>query len=247
MERKEPMIQYDHWFGLEVAYSLPPGHTRGKKKRYRVLCFLHGNDECSVGPDKGKSIREAMGIHGPLAGSDFRPPTKYKSFKPASKLAMEKFIVVCPQLPYPGGKDAWRSHGNQENLMNIVQEIYKTENGDPHRTFLTGFSYGADDLWWMATHDSKIKWTALWAVDPTRAPNVLPVQPTILCMGSEEKKTLSQKIEPYEELGFHKYSTRYSGKYCYKTYRKNHWMTSWASYANDAFYNWLLGWEGEDS
>jgi predicted peptidase len=237
MDRKEPIkkksstIRYGRWFKLEVAYSLPPGHTRGTKNRYPVLCFLHGDKECSVGPDKGKNIRVAMGVHGPLSGSDFQPPDK--RFRPASKWAMKNFIVVCPQLPYEGG---WTDEHNRKSVADIIRRIHKELNGDPKRTFLTGFSYGGDGVLGISTATKKMGWRAIWIVDPTIMPTGKPVQPTFLCIRS----TLTECIEAYKKLGFNEYRKGLSADYLYKTYSLDHPQTSWASYANETIYKWLL-------
>ncbi len=250
MERKKPIkkdpsaIQYARWFGVEIAYSLPPGHTRAKNNRYPVLCFLHGRNECSVGPENnGKPIMEALGVHGPLAGSDYRP--QRGDFSQASELARTKFIVVSPQLPNPGGP-VWSRKNYRKAVIQTVRKIHKEQNGDPNRTYLTGFSYGGDGVFGIATHKKEMKWTALWVVDPTKVPRKL-LYPTFLCIGSEAR----QNTVNYMKLGFVEtpvfsmeehvaYSNVPADNYLYRDYGKNHPQTSWAAYADDTIYNWLL-------
>ncbi len=86
-----------------------------------------------------------MGEHGPLAGGDFQP--KYPNFKPASEQVIQEFIVICPQLKYPGARaNPWCKKENQQAVVKIIEKIHQEYKGDPNSTFLTGFSYGADGV-----------------------------------------------------------------------------------------------------
>lgn len=237
---------WEQRFNLKVAYSFPPGLICGKKKRYPVLCFLHGNGECEresdprmVTNNRGKDINAAMSLHGPLAGAEFKP--QFRFFKPSATLAAKEFIIVCPQLKNPGG-DCWLDQ--KKTVMDIVKDMHLSENGDPNRTFLTGFSYGGNGVLRIAQEPDGVQWTAFWVVDPEMEPIAKPRQPTFLCMGP----LAAPFINKYMELGFREVQEPYCGKYVYHQYTmpkelpqdKYHSYTSWASYADKAIYEWLL-------
>ena len=112
-----------------------------------VLCFLHGYDEGAPA-----QIEEALTRHGPL--------------KPGNpSILLESFIVVAPQMPVRG--DLWQLHADQ--VLEIVAQVRRRCGGDPCRTYLTGFSFGANGVFDLVLHQPE-EWAALWAVDPTRVP-----------------------------------------------------------------------------
>ncbi|MBI4519154.1 MAG: hypothetical protein HY699_25465 [Deltaproteobacteria bacterium] len=178
--KDRPQVWEDR-FALKVAYSFPPGHGLLAGARYPVLCFLHGDKECGRGPDKGKEIERAMSEHGPLLADE------------SCSIARAKFIIVCPQLPYPGG-DVWRNHCGA--VLQIVRQMHEREQGDPTATYLAGFSYGGDGVFDIAAMGSDISWKALWGVDPTREPIGKPGCATWLSAGPRARAAKQAAAQP---------------------------------------------------
>jgi predicted peptidase len=147
----------------------------GRDAAHPVLCFLHGHDEGPPTP-----IEEALTRHGP-----FRPGN------PTSSLGL--FIIVAPQMPVRG--DLWR--GYAEDVHRIVLHVQKQYGGDPQRTYLTGFSFGGNGVFDLAL-DQPGRWTALWAVDPTRIPERDPGCPVWLSVGilaRARKKSFTRALD----------------------------------------------------
>lgn len=179
--RDDPQV-WENRFDLKVAYSFPPGHRLKTGELYPILCFLHGYKECELGKDHGKTIVQAMSDHGPLADN-------------ASPIGRESFIIVCPQLKYPGG-NIW--YDQRSKVLKIVKAMHEYEQGNPNATFLTGFSHGGHGVFDIAEELSGIRWKALWAVDPTRPPTEKPIIPTWLSASREARKS----VGAYRRMGF---------------------------------------------
>lgn len=141
---------------LPYLLSLPEGDTPRP-----VLCFLHGYDEAAPTP-----ISEGVTRHGPL-----RPGS--------APSARDDFIVVAPQMPRAG--DLWFRHAAA--LGEIVRAVQREHDGDPARTYLTGFSFGGNGVFDLALADAE-PWAALWPVDPTRVPEADPGLPVWLSSGA---------------------------------------------------------------
>ena len=136
-----------------------------------VLCFLHGYDEGAPA-----EIREALTRHGPL-----RPGNP--------GLVLERFVVVAPQLPTRG--DLW--HRYADAVHAILNEVHRVHGGDPARTYLTGFSFGANGVFDLAALQPGA-WSALWAVDPTRVPRIDPRAPVWVSFGEVARRGTQQFI-----------------------------------------------------
>jgi predicted peptidase len=125
-----------------------------------VLCFLHGYDEGAP-----MDIRAALTRHGPL-----RPGNVVR--------AVEECIIVAPQLPTRG--DVW--HRYADAVRAILRQVHRRHEGDPQRTYLSGFSFGGNGVFDLALLQPDT-WAALWAVDPTRVPARDPQRPVWLSFG----------------------------------------------------------------
>ena len=142
---------------LRYLLRLP---SRGAETPHPVLCFLHGYDE---GPPT--EIHDALTRHGPL-----------RSGNPSD--ALSSFIIVAPQMPVRG--DAW--HRYAQVVRAIVKQVHEQHGGDPQRTYLSGFSFGANGVFDLALLQPQT-WAALWTVDPTRVPERNPAAPVWLSIG----------------------------------------------------------------
>jgi predicted peptidase len=125
-----------------------------------VLFFLHGYDEGAP-----TSIEEALTRHGPL-----RPENPVHP--------VDSFVVVAPQLPTRG--DLWNRYADSVHV--ILRRVHDEYGGDPRRSYLTGFSFGANGVFDLALLQADT-WAALWAVDPTRIPSRDPNRPVWLSFG----------------------------------------------------------------
>ena len=160
-----------------------------------------------------------MASHGPLADT-------------SSAIFRNNFIIVCPQLPYPGG-DVWKKHPG--TIQKIMKAVCGEELGDPDRLFLTGFSYGGHGVFDLA-RISGVHWKGLWAVDPPEIPHDLPGYPTCLSVGSLAKQDRSRILK----LGFVSQLDVPESPYIYRDYGKGHVETSWEAYADDNVGHWLI-------
>lgn len=196
--------------GLRYLCSLP-GEATGRRP---VLCFLHGLDE---GPPT--DILSGVTRHGPLRQG-------------SSPLATREFIVLAPQLPERG--DLWRFYADA--VVRIVREFQAQQGGDPRRTFLTGFSFGANGVFDLALRVPAM-WGALWPVDPTRVPAKDPGLPIWLSSGEVSRYGGGQFIE---RLRLHPPGTAGAEDRVYADEGLDHVGTATSAYKDDRIYRWLL-------
>ena len=197
---------------LPCLLSLP-GNREAAPEPRPVLCFLHGYDE---GPPR--ALRDGLTRHGPL-----RPAS--------SALATAEFLVVAPQLPRRG--DLW--HLQAGAVQELVGEVRKLYHGDPERTYLTGFSYGANGVFDLALGQPGF-WAALWPVDPTRIPAADPGRPVWLSSGEISRRAAGGfirrlRLKTLEEA---------PGDRVYLDQGRDHVGTAALAYSDDRIYHWLL-------
>src|SRR5262245_4263687 len=122
-----PKLQVFESRPLRYVITVPPTRPQGTR-RHPVLCFLHGRGE--VAP---MDICKAVTTYGPLR-------------RGSSSRATECFIVVAPQLPSQPqplrDPKVWSKY--ERDVEDVVREVREKYNGDPQRTYLTGFSYGGN-------------------------------------------------------------------------------------------------------
>ena len=144
---------------LRYLLYLPPNFNASPEKRWPVLCFLHGAGEAAKNKVEKEQPFEVLMNHGsPAWHCEINSPL------------IRDLIVVSPQLPARG---QW-SPADFEKVENILRMIYESFRGDPTKTFLTGFSYGAKGIFdfaaWVDERSKKdpskvISIAALWPVD----------------------------------------------------------------------------------
>ena len=187
-----------------------------------VLMFLHGWKEAAPLP-----IREALTRHGPL-----RPGS--------AAIATERFVVVAPQLPAPGG-NVWPARADE--VAAIARAVAREFSGDLGRMYLGGFSYGGNGVLALGRRQPEV-WAALWPVDPPDAPPDAPAGPIA--------RPLWVSSGPYSD----KHAAAYLGQLgCLARPRdavpaadriydhevsKEHGPTATAAYKDGAIYEWLL-------
>jgi poly(3-hydroxybutyrate) depolymerase len=207
---QRPELQIIGSAALPYLLSLPP-EAPGRRP---VLCFLHGLDE-------GAPTDMLVGLtrHGPL-----RPESSLR--------ATPEFIVLAPQLPDRG--DHWRLHARA--VVEIVRQGQSHYQGDPRRTYLTGFSYGGNGVFDLALHERSL-WAALWSVDPTRAPAQNPGLPVWLSSGQVSRfggrRFMARlKLQPPGTPG--------GEDRVYLDEGFDHVGTATSAYQDDRIYAWLL-------
>lgn len=210
----ESQLQLVTSAALPYLLSVPPAVENQSGGR-PVLCFLHGHDEAAPLP-----LELALTRHGPL-----------RSGNPA--LIRQTFIVVAPQLPAPGG-DIWRVHSRA--LRKIVQEVQVRHQGDPRRTYLTGFSFGGNGVFDLAP-DQPRTWAALWSVDPTRVPLDDPQLPVWFSSGQVSRRASERFIQRLS-LEPSEYSA--TGDRIFEDQRLDHVSTATKAYQTERIYQWLL-------
>lgn len=179
-----------------------------------VLCFLHGL--CEAAPAE---IRQALALHGPLRHRE-------------TCQVIRSFGVVAPQLPTPESR--WRDR--IDDVIEIVRAAQRRFCGDPQRTVLTGFSYGADGLFEVAEADPGL-WSALWAVDPTRVPSWTPTRPTWLSLGELSR---AERIDFEQRLGGSSSGGGDLTDSVCEDRGLDHVGTATAAYQDEQVYAWLL-------
>jgi predicted peptidase len=139
-------------YALACVISLPDLHASSSGP-WPVLCFLHGDGEAVDYMGAGKRYKDcfaALRAHGPL--------------KFEGSLQTSDFIIVAPQLPGLGG-DVWEDYA--ANLEKILLALQVEFDADLRRTYLSGFSYGANGVFDIGDRQQG-RWAALWPVDATR-------------------------------------------------------------------------------
>lgn len=179
-----------------------------------VLCFLHGYDEAAPLP-----IEQGVRRHGPLS------PT-------AAAVATTLFMVVAPQLPQRG--DLWYRYADA--VKSIVQGVQAERGGDPERTYLTGFSFGANGVFDLALSQPEI-WRALWPVDPTRVPKEVPEPPVWLASGEISRRNAQAFTD---RLRLSHVAGGEPSDRVYVDYDLDHVGTAARAYGDERIYRWLL-------
>lgn len=199
---------------LRSLLSIPIGSGRESSLR-PVICFLHGYDEAAP-----LEIRRALRKHGLLR-------------KTSSSMARERFIIIAPQLPSPGG-DVWFRYA--DSVRQIVQGIRADYGGDPDRTYLTGFSFGGNGVFDLADLVPGL-WAALWPVDPTRVPQKDPGLPVWLSFGEISRWHRASFIQALDLKDAGQGNT---GDRVYLDQGMDHVGSATSAYADDRIYSWLL-------
>lgn len=204
---------------LKVKIFDPLDNTRDKRRKKRpVLCFLHGSDE----HNGNLTLTHALRRHGPL-----------KNDKKTGEGLNDRFLVIFPQLPAPGG-DVWQRFA--KDIEEIVKVVWDGYGGDRKRTYLTGFSYGGNGVFRLAVLQPAL-WTAVWPVDPVMTPPKGLPMPVLVTMGEyarrHETMLIKQGYKKIESNGFRSNTL-------YIDYEKDHVRTATAAYRDKRIYDWLL-------
>lgn len=209
----EPSLHLVDSAPLRSLVSLPEGPLPASGA-WPVLCFLHGYDEAAP-----LEIRRGLTRHGPL-----RPGS--------SPRAVRDFVIVAPQLPRPG--DLW--HAYADPVHELVLQVQALHRGDPRRTYLSGFSFGANGVLDLALRQRQF-WAALWPVDPTRVPPDDPGLPIWLSSGEISRRRGSGFIE---RLRLAPAGASVPGDRIYTDEGRDHVGTAEIAYRDDRIYDWLL-------
>jgi poly(3-hydroxybutyrate) depolymerase len=199
--------------GRSGLWYLVRGPAVAETRRPPLLCFLHGYDE---GHPTG--VLEGLTRHGPLA--------------PGASRRGQGFVIVAPQLPVQG--DYWHRHAAA--VRDIVFAASDRHDADPARLYLTGFSYGGNGVFDLAS-TSHVAWAALWAVDPTRAPREPLTQPVWLSVGEVARAGLRRFIDALQLVPG---KSARDGMRVYLDEGKDHVQSATSAYGDARVYDWLL-------
>ncbi len=211
--REHPVVELVETGPLRYIHSVPrrlPTETRALP----LLFFLHGYREAAPA-----DIREALTRHGPLrVDSNWR--------------VREEFIVVAPQLPQAG--DTWYRYADA--VAEVLRDVQASQQADPQRAYLTGFSYGGNGVFDLALSQPEL-WAALWAVDPTRVPTRDPNKPVWLSIGAAARPQTQRFVET---LKLKAGSPMATGQRLYLDEGQDHIGSATLAYRSDHIYDWLL-------
>ena len=205
----------EHVTGGELPYLLSVPAGGGGRSTSPVLCFLHGYGEAAP-----TDIHTGITRDGPL-----RPGS--------AAIAREEFIVVAPQLPQAG--DLWHRHA--DSVRSIVQTVRREHGGDPHRLYLTGFSFGGNGVFDLGEAQPGT-WAALWAVDPTRVPADPLERPVWLSVGEVARRLGDAFVRT---LGLSPAEREPLGERVVLDEGGDHVESARLAYRDDRIYRWLLG------
>jgi predicted peptidase len=178
-----------------------------------VLCFLHGYDEGAPTP-----IEEGVSQHGPL--------------RVDAPEGTERFLIVAPQLPRKG--DFWGRYAAE--VRGIVDTEMRAQRGDPARVYLTGFSFGANGVFDIASVQPG-EWAALWAVDPTRVPIGAIDAPVWLSIGDAARGSMRLFAHRLELADAERVP---SAERLFLDQGADHVGSARLAYADTRIYGWLL-------
>ncbi|CAN5643339.1 hypothetical protein BH23GEM6_BH23GEM6_19330 [soil metagenome] len=196
---------------LPALLWLPDGDDAAVGSR-PVICFLHGYDEGAP-----SEIERALTLHGPCSDG-------------SSAARCAEFIVIAPQLPTRG--DLWFRYADA--VLELVERVQAFHNGDPDRTYLTGFSFGGNGVFDLAQEGL---WAALWPVDPPRVPEQDSGLPIWLSSGELSRRRNEDFVE---RLGLQSFDEDLHSDRVILDYGLDHVGTARAAYQDDRIYRWLL-------
>lgn len=145
------------WSEGADCFVFPPAVPRQRPSDpHPVLCFLHGAQEAA----NGSNPDGVAGHQSPAWHADNR------------SALTARFLVICPQRRIIG---RW-TNDDARNVHMVLDRVIAEHNGREDKIFLTGFSYGGDAVFWIASYDRGDRFQKLWAVDPAFQPQT-PVPP----------------------------------------------------------------------
>src|SRR5262249_35095659 len=134
-------------------------YTPRSEGPHPVLCFLHGAGEAATNRKRNKDGQEEPPFPqfiGKLLANE-SPPWQANE----NKAYIRQFMVVCPQLER---RRRWTPN-DASWVDDLVYEALRFNRGDRRRLILSGFSYGGEGAFQVASA-SALAWKAIWAVDP---------------------------------------------------------------------------------
>lgn len=236
-QKRYPSSDENH---LRYLLYLPPAFEYASDKRWPVLCFLHGGGEAAHNKAGEEQPFEALMNHG-------SPAWHCETNSPL----IRDFIVLTPQLP---ARRQWTRLDFQQTEK-ILRTVYGNFRGDPDRTSLTGFSYGAKAVFdfavWadeLSEKDSakKLTWAALWPVDEANndARSSCSANRVWLHFGSwkpDLQKHTAANLLLAQSAPFRKDYPKTGRLYTdYTAFGYDHITTCAVSYADWRVYEWLL-------
>jgi predicted peptidase len=164
-------------------------------------------------------------------------------------------VIAAPQLRHPGG-NVWGQQNHPSNVQSILRELRVTYEIDPHRLYLTGFSYGGNGVLEIGAQQSGT-WAALWPVDPSHPhPDAGQARRVWLWYGERFEKENDQTRDSLQQhLGQPALPNGPGADRCFtfltdreldpedmrETKNNSHVSTARMAYRSDAPYQWLLG------
>jgi dienelactone hydrolase len=164
-------------------------------------------------------LEDGVTRHGPL---NPRNPARVR----------DTFVILAPQLPRAG--DHWQRFA--ESVAELVETALSQQGADPHRCYLSGFSFGGNGVFDLAA-TQPVRWAALWPVDPTRVPNIPLAAPVWLSIGQIARRLRGRFIQA---LALTPATPDGAGDRVYLDEGADHAGSARLAYADERIYDWLL-------
>jgi dienelactone hydrolase len=157
---------------------------------------------------------------------------------------VSRFLVVCPQLSKRrrwGGNKLEFLREDTTVVEALVTTAIRDHHGDASRLILTGFSFGGEGAFQVASV-SKLTWSTIWAVDPAlqRVPPVPAPSVRVWVHHGNEQPGAPSMGDFANALDLQPSNGVPTARRVMTALKTNHPETCIAAYAEARVYDWLL-------
>jgi predicted peptidase len=197
-----------------------------------ILCFLHGAGEAAI--NQGTHSKEPFPQFIDKLFAHRSPPWQASEMKAHAN----RFLVISPQLE---GRRRWEL-SDAGWVDDLVYDTLRYHRGDRGRLILTGFSYGGEGVFQLASA-SALAWRTLWAVDPAlqRVPPLPEAGVRVWVHYGNDQPGKTEMEAFAANLGLQKWTGAPNARRVVTKLDADHPGTCAAAYAEAHVYEWLLG------
>jgi hypothetical protein len=191
-----------------------------------VLCFLHGFREAAV---------DRNGAPQPLGAVLTNQSPAWQAENGSAFVS--PFLVVCPQL---NAQRRWEP-ADAAWVDAFVEMAIAEHHGDPSRMTLTGFSYGGEGAFQIAS-TSRMDWSTIWAVDPAlqRMPPLPAADVRVWVHRGAQQPGAQNMPRLVDALTLKQWGGRSAARRVLAVLNTDHPRTCAAAYGQAGVYEWLV-------